>query len=464
MKRALLILCAALVFQLSATAPVFAANDDCPATTIQQPNKTTTKFEIGQCAYNYTGIRYQPYEFTTQLVACVEGTIHSAVIRMMSVISTEFGWVTAVLSTLAILFYGVRIALGEHELLKRTSTLFIKLAFIVVFMNMLPEIVGWVFAVFRQMLTMVVGGISPWQRIDAFLGNLVGFGPSIVLLNGLLGMVGAAIFSSKVGLVMFMAGIFAILNLLNFILSLIYSYLLAFLTIGFLLTLMPVMIPMALLFHSERYFKKWVDLIISAIVMPVLLFAFVWMFLGIFDILIQNIFDIMGGNDFRAYWRLNTSLCSWTMPSDPNTNAMMQHLSTANELPCVDRTIKPPTQLNINPMAKSQFDACPGRIATLNFGANDVNIVQRLSFAFTTLWIFSTLMKSMVQLIPQIAKSISAIVHTGTAIGGNSIIVSKIQGGLDSAKAKLESGAGADVQKTASNFAQQIANMIGKRD
>ena len=39
----------------------------------------------------------------------------------------------------------VRTALGETELLKRTMTLALKLAFVMLFMTMLPEIVGWVY-------------------------------------------------------------------------------------------------------------------------------------------------------------------------------------------------------------------------------------------------------------------------------------------------------------------------------
>lgn len=460
--RFILIIVSCLLLQTSVVAEAYAVKKNCPNVSVPRPNANMGRFEIGVCATRYTGINYQSYEFTTKLVKCIEGTIRQSVIAMMVATSSEFGWLTGVIATLVITFYGVRISMGERELLRRTSTLFIKLAFVVAFMNMLPTIVGWIFSVLDQFLMLVVGGISPWVRIDAFLGNLVGFGPSIVLLNGLLGLVGAAIFSSKVGFAMFFFGIMAILNLLMFILALIYTYLQAFLTIGFLLILMPIAIPLALFFYTERYFKKWCDIIVSAIITPVLLFAFVWMFLGIFDILIQNIFDILGGNDFRAYWRHNTSIFSWLMPSDPNTNVMMQNLSTGTDVPCVDRTSKPAVPLNISPMLKDSLDAGVIKTATMNFGANDVNIVQKLSFAFTTLWIFSSLMKSMVYMLPDIAASI-ANVTTRMAFGGNSQMLTKLQGGIVDAQNKIQDAASADAKKGITKFVAQMSNMIGRR-
>ena len=452
-----------LVCFLSMQASAYAAN--CPTTSIPRPGSNSGRFEIGACATRYTGIAYGQHEFTTKLVACIEGTIHGAVLGMMNVISTQFAWVVTVLSTLVIMFFGVRIAMGERELLKRTSTLAIKLAFVSVFMSMLPEVVDWVFEILRDLLRLVVGGVSPWQRIDQFLGNLMGFSSGVTLINGLVGLVGAAAFSSTVGISMFFFGMMGILKLLTFILELIYTYLLAFLTIGFLLILMPIMIPLALFFYTERYFKKWTEIIVSVILTPVLIFAFVYMFIGIFDILIQNIFNILGGNDFRAYWRLNSSLCSWMMPSDPNTNLMMQKLSTAQDVPCVQRTVLPPVQTNISPLSRNSFDACTARLATLNFGANDVNIVQRLTFAFTSLWIFASLMKSMIGLLPQVAQSIASVVNTGIPVGGNSAVLERMKGGLAKAENKLQSGM-ANTQKAANNaasFATQIGNLLGNR-
>lgn len=457
-KRAFFMLFIALIVVLGQVGEVYAAN--CPTGSMTPPGRTSGRFDIGGCATEMTGQFYQQYEFTHKLVDCVEGVIRYATLLMMEVIRQQFAWLVTGLSTLVIAFFGVRIMMGERELLKRATTLTVKLAFVVGFMQMLPFIVNSTFAILDDLMRLVSGGVSPWVRIDAFLGNLMGFGASISMFNGLLGVVGASAFSSKVGISMFFFGVLGILNLMIFIMQLIYTYCLAVLTIGFLLVLTPIVLPLALFFYTERYFKKWCDIIVSAILTPVLIFAFLWMFLGIFDILIQNIFQILGGNDFKSYWRMNTSLFSWVMPSDPNQNMMMQNLSTVGDLGCVDRSIKPPIQTNINPFAKNSFDVGAGRMATMNFGYNDVSIVQRLSFAFMTLYIFASLMKSMVVMLPQIASSIASV-SSNIAFGGNSAAIGKLQGQVDKLKGKVESATSGE--GSVANVTSQLSEMVGKR-
>ncbi len=463
----LLFIALLFVILIQATESAFAqsAPNNCPATTVAQPSKNTSFFEFGRCASRFTRIPYPEYQLTTKLVICLEGTIQSAVTRMLAVISNEFGWVTGVVATLVLIFFGVRMVSGERDLLKRGATLFVKLAFIVVFMNMLPEIVDATFAILRDFMRMVSGGVTPWNSIDRIIGNLLGFGPAITIINGLVGIVGAAIFSSTVGLVMFFFGMLAIVNLLIFIMELIYTYMLAFFIIGFMLMLAPVMIPLALFFSTERMFRKWVDIMVSAMITPVLLFAFVGVFAGVFDILLQNIFDILGGNDFRAYWRTNISLFSWLMPSDANTNNFMQNLPTNEDINCVNRNITAPVQGNIDPMQQNSFDAGGAKVASLDFGADEVSIIQRLSFAFASLWIFASLMKSMVHLIPEVAASIANTANHIT-FGAGSELVGKLKGGVDQTRSNLLSGMANDGKKfdNLKNISKQMANMVGVRD
>lgn len=443
-------------------------NSDCgkvTKVTKPEPPQEAGKFEVGNCAERVMPGNYQPYEFTTKLVACIEGTVQQTTINMMTVVKNEFSWLVAVLGTLVIIFYGIRMTMGERDIKKRGFDLIIKLAFIIIFMQMLPTLAGWVFSSLHWFMMLVTGGMSPWKQIDTFFGKIFGFGPDITMINGLIGLVGASLFSSKVGFSLLGFGVNGILNLIIFVLQMIYTYCLSMLAIGFLLTLAPIAIPLGVFFYTERYFKKWVDLIVSAILTPVLLFALVWMFLSIFGMLIDNIFTVIGGNDFKPYMRTNTPLCSWIMPSDPNQNAMMSNLSKDEDVPCVNREIKAPVQSNINPLARNAFDTCIARVPTMDFGSNDVNIMQQLSFAFITLWIFSSLMKSMVNLIPEIAASISSVMTARSFSSAGS----KVIGALEKAKGKVQSmqkgvGGAAGGAKDAASFGKQMQNLVGKRD
>jgi type IV secretory pathway VirB6-like protein len=229
----------------------------CVTSPIPKPAANTGNFELGTCAFNHTGVNYLPHEVTQKFIACMQGTIVDSVIDIMNVIATEFSWLTGALATLVIMFYGIRVATGERDLLKRTATLMIKLGIVVTMMASLPYLVSSIFSWFQEILTWVTGGVSPWAQIDNFLGKLLGFGATITMLNGLLGVVVAAAFSSSVGAMTAFSGVMAILNLLLFLMNMVYTYCLAFLTLGFLLLLAPVIIPMHLFFYTKEYFVKW---------------------------------------------------------------------------------------------------------------------------------------------------------------------------------------------------------------
>lgn len=444
-----------------------AASTDCPQTDLPKPAKNVSQFEIGICANRFNTGAFRDYELTSKIVACIQGTIRQTTLQMMMVVANQFGWVTAVLGTLIIIFHGVRIATGEQEIVKKSMMLILKIAFVVGFMNMLPQVVDWTFSAMQQLLILVAGGMTPWQQIDNFMGNLFGFGPTIVLLNGVLGLVAAAAFSSNIGITMLFSGVIAILNLLTFLMSLIYTYCISFLTIAFLLVLTPVMIPMALFFHTERYFRKWVDIMAGAILTPALIFAFLRMFLGIFDILINNIFSILGGNDFRAYWRMNTSLSSWLMRADPNANMMLKNLPTQGDVDCTARAIKTAVQTNIDPLKANAFDQVMARVPTLNFGANDYAVIQQLTFAFAMLWVFSMMMKAMVRMLPDVAASIASLLYTRMSAAGSGHVVEGMQGGINKLQQGLEKGGTGSVKNMlgrAEELKKYMGTMASKRD
>src|SRR5690606_20377991 len=112
-------------------------------------------------------------------------------------------------------------------------------------------------------------------------------------------------FSATTGMFMFMAAFMAIFNLLMFIFRVVFVYLNAVLLLAFMVILAPFAVPMALFYLTERYFSKWLHLLMYAILVPVLLFAFLGMFKGIFVNLVYEILDLLGGNNFEVYWKFN---------------------------------------------------------------------------------------------------------------------------------------------------------------
>ena len=439
-----------------------AQSSGCNNDTVPSSPPVATYFTMDSCAARYGIVGDNLY--TTKVVACAEGAIRGAVMQILTLFSNYFGPIMYVLLILVMIFYGVRVATGERDVLRQTMTLALKLAFVAIFVNQLPLWVNYVYGILAQFLALVSHG-SPWVQIDTFMGNLFGFAPGVILTSGLVGVVGASAFSSSVGMLLFFTGIMAILNIISFVLGLVYTYLLAMLVIGFLLVLSPLMIPLALFFYTERYMKKWIDIIVSAILTPVLLFAFVWLFIGIFDTLIDNIFGVMGGRDFQQYLRLSQPIGpSWQQQSDPNTTALMQNVPTTSDLPCVSRVITPPVQKFLSPLSSNAFEAGGIKLPAMDFGANHVNIIQRLSFAFMTLWIFSSIMKSLLEKIPGVASSIASV-SSQISYGGQSALLGKLEGAIQKTQSTLGSNVANDKTKfdNVKKLVSQMSSMLGRK-
>lgn len=209
---------------------------------------------------------------------------------------------------------------------------------------------------------------------------------------------------------MFLAAFSALINLLLFIFRVVFTYLMAITVMAFLIVISPFIIPLAVFFYTERYFIRWLDTLFSAMLVPVLLFAFLSMFVNIFASLINDVYYIICGNtcvnnpaqtDFSPYWKDNQPKFGWLMPSDPNLSNRLQSAAQSGAAG------KPAVQTNINPLMRRGHDAGVFNMPGIDFGPNNVSVMQKLVYAFIGLWIFASFMKSMVGKIPEIAANIA---------------------------------------------------------
>jgi type IV secretory pathway VirB6-like protein len=246
------------------------------------------------------------------------------------------------------------------------------------------------------------------------------------------------------GIIVFFTGMMAFVDVIFMILRIIFVYLLSVLVVAFMIIISPLVIPMALFNLQERYFKRWLDITITAILTPMMLFAFVGLFMGIYDLQIDRLIDILGGADangktqFDAYWRMNQPKFSWLMPADANLAQDFEDLSKSEEVG------SPAVQSFINPYARRALDSNIGVTPGVNFGEAGQKVLQQLVLGFVGLWIVSSLIKSMISIIPEITQGI-----VGTSLG-LSYQAASFEGGVqkaisgmrDSAKNNLMGGGG----------------------
>jgi hypothetical protein len=412
-------------------------------------------------------ITFNDWDYTAKVVYCLKGMIIYSIadpahgmLQAVSVYMLPIMWSA---SFFAIVVFGMRVLNGEREITRKTVGFLLRLGLVMAFSWNLN---GWGLAIFNiedEMINLVSGG-EPWYRIDDFLGKLFGAGPQIVLFQGLMGILGGALTSSTVGVILFIAGFLAILDILTFLIRVVFTYLAAYLVIAFMIIISPIVIPLALFFTTEYYFRKWVDMLISAMLTPVLLFAFLQLFVPVFIVLVAAIFAILGfpicpdpndptnwwatcpAPDFRAYWKLNQPLFSWLVPGDPTFDQMLT-ITTDTDLS--DSAV----QSNINPLLRRGFNANILNVPGIDFGLNNLGVTQQLVFAFMSLWIFASLMKSMVGAIPDIASGIAA---SASPVDLQSVSIKRM---ATEAKQNIGLGAG----RVGMHMAEQGLRSIGRR-
>ena len=111
-------------------------------------------------------------------------------------------------------------------------------------------------AILGKLVSLVAGGWAPWVQVDYFIGVLFGFSSNITLLQGLIGIIGTALFSSTAGMALFISGLMALFNLVLFAFDLVYTYLNALITIGVLLILSPIIVPLGAFLYDRKTCQK----------------------------------------------------------------------------------------------------------------------------------------------------------------------------------------------------------------
>lgn len=405
------------------------------------------------------GILVIPSSLTAKLIACIQGTIADALTVMLTGISDFMKPIVSIMMVFAIIIFGMRIMSGEQGIKAKAVGFLIRFALVVMFSYELGGLTNDIFGIFDELSTLasqsafkvqypgfpVFYRSTPWELMDQFMGIFLGFSAGASLLQGFLGLITGVMYNSTAGILMFITGVMAILNIFFFALRVVFTYLTAYLIIAFLIILSPLIIPLALFYWTERYFNKWLYVLMSAMLTPMILFAFLAMFINIFGQLIGELFcplgfiipDLLRINDtpaycydltttpptqigvivnaanpidFRAFFRMNQPLFSWLLPGDPGAENQLTTITGAETVGT------PSVQSNINPMARRAMDMGSAGVPGVDFGPNTIQTVQAMVFSFIKLWIFGTIMSGMVQRIPAIASDIAGIA-TVTNIG-----------------------------------------------
>lgn len=367
---------------------------------------------------------------TSRLVQCLEHNIHMAMNSLLVNLTINMLYTIIVLMVFSMLIFGIKVFAGLEDITKDTALYFIKFGIVLTFAFSLGGLQDAPAAIMRYATSLVVGQWSPWESFDQYLCRLFGFCNEEKLFNGLMGMVFAAAFSGVTGVLVLIVSLFAMLTTIYFAFRAMFTYITAVMLISFLVVLTPLIVPLALFAPTSRYVEKWLDYLIAGIVHPVLLFAFLYMFMGtintMLDWFINGVF--LGNNDFSGFYRGHRNLFSWLMTADPNSVRMLEN--TLGETS--GRTA---LQTFASPIMSQAVDINPVSSFALDFGVNQTWMMQGMVFGFLGLFIVSYLMLSMLDYLPEIADSITGV-HTLLRLEGIPFVnefrqgMEKLKGGM----------------------------------
>ncbi len=359
-------------------------------------------------------------QITTKLSSCMIGNIYGATLQIISQLSAYMMPIVSAMLVLAIARFGMQMLGGKATSWHHGVSVLLRFGLVIWFITNATALATGIFRVEEHLIVLVSGSIgggglgSFFAWIDqSILGRIIGFGHVSTGQNmqrGLMGLIGAAMLSSTVGTMLFVAGISAIINVLLFVFRLMFIYILSFAAIGFLLAISIFIVPMALFLYTERYFIKWLDTLFATMLVPILIAGTMWLFIPFFIEMVENIFySICQGSchyapqntDFSPYWKSNQPQFSWMIPSDPNMAARLQKASGENNVGT------PAVQTFINPAARRAHDASSFSTPGIDFGPNNISIMQKVIFAFIQLWIYTSFLKTLINQIPNIADNIA---------------------------------------------------------
>lgn len=373
-------------------------------------------------------------QITSLVVNCVRSVIITGTKAIVKDLSEYIKDTVVMLFAVVVAVFGIRLVAGEAEVTSKSFAVLAKLAFVSGFAFSADQWSDKLFNMMDALVGMVLPeeNWSPWNAIDTFMGNLFGFGNGLTLFNGVTGVVFAAALSASTGSAIFGSAMLAFYNLMMFVLDLIYAYLASYLLMGFSIILAPFMIPLALFPYTERFFRKWLQLVIGAIILPMMLFGFLYYGLNTFGTLIENCVQTMskglkdseGNPSFETFWRMNQPVMSVMSSADPNqvkqiTDAVNRRPritvdDNGNEVKGKAKEVKiyPFTGTEINPLIRTTRDMNRGKRPVVMF---DPSTINQIITTFITLWIYCKLLNGLVRKTPELAQRISGSVSISIA-------------------------------------------------
>lgn len=396
------------------------------------------------------------YKYTEQIILCFNQPIRNAVLDptngLLIKVSDIMSDAVLIVIVVVIAAFGVRMLGAEQQLSPRGLALLLRIGIMLFLVNGLGGYAGALFDIFDELVTVVTpNNFNPWQSIDIFLGELLGFPTADFqtrqIKDGIIGLLEGSLFAKNFGAMLTVVGGFAVLGLLIFIFQAVYLYISSVLAIGFLIIITPVIFPFIVFERTRGFLDRWLNLYISSLLTPMLMFSMLYVFIipntddtvtpqGIFKTAIDDIIVQLGGTttsgtDYmqRCLHNNQPIVFSASRATDPNLYNELTGLNPEHNLSL--SPLAAPVQSFYDPNLQKAFEnkAIPAPIPTnvpivdcgTTYSATgdkidiDKEMKDKILKDLLVILIFAVLMNAMLSKIPIISADMTSGATTGVS-------------------------------------------------
>lgn len=361
--------------------------------------------------------------FTARIVGCIRSALENTTEKYLTQFSTYASPMIYAALTLAVTLWGVRLLMGESQMKAKATGFMFRVAIIIWLTHDFGGMVHDVFAAMQDTQNIVTGALlksstscpvgtgndAIWQRVDCLIGRVFGFGKDNGMSAGILAIAGASVFSGSVGVQLFMTGVGGMVIVLFAIMRAVFTFLLAYTAVAFLILISPLMITMLAFNVTQRMFYAWLSQLLSAMLEPAIIFGFLSMFFLVMEPAMFKGSESFDGltKEMASAYREGTQLFS--------SNVFLDTSLTDKLIPTAVRDA-----LSSSAVDKSAGQATDlghaAKATTIDLGLSQLPKMYALISKMTSMLILSYVMLSMLQYVPSMARSIIGM--AGLSLGG----------------------------------------------
>lgn len=359
--------------------------------------------------------------FTERIVKCVQAALETTVQTYLLSFSDYIRPAILAAITLSITLFGVQLLMGASQITMRTFSLLFKIAIVFWLTDNFGGLTPAVYNTMEDLQTIVTSSLvandpqcpAPanetvvvWSRLDCLTGKLFGFGPEVSKKAGVLGIVGASLFSGAMGVQLFATAFGAYILILLMVFRAVYTFLLAYSAVAFLILISPLMIPMMVFKVTQSYFSRWLSQLMAAMLEPIILFAFLSFFFVTMGNVVNQIQDL--GTASRQFYVPDRQFFSLNSMFDPSVLDKI----TKGGLNVVSPSSGQSTPL----LAKGSNLGDAFRLNVMDAGTRQFDMLFDFISRFASVIIISYLMMKMIEHIPTLAKGMIGM-SSSTSVG-----------------------------------------------